>query len=289
MGATLALAVALGIIMLGLGLSLTLADFRRVVQFPKAILVGLICQMLILPAACLGIAVAFGLPPVLAVGLMLLAASPGGATANLFSHLSHGDVALNITLTAVNSVLSVFMLPLIVNFSLNYFMAGDTTQVGLQVAKVLEVFAIVLLPVGLGMLIKSKNDAFAQKMEKPVRIISAVLLLAIIVLMIVKERAIIADAFASVGLSALAFNLASIAVGFVIPLLVRIPKKQAIAISMEVAIHNGTLAIYIATNVLENSEMSIPPSIYSLIMFFTAAIFGFIVSRGVQKEDTASV
>lgn len=283
----IALAIALGIIMLGLGLSLTVADFRRVAQFPKAILVGLFCQMLLLPAACLGIAVAFQLPPVLAVGLMLLAASPGGATANLFSHLSHGDVALNITLTAVNSVLSVILLPVIVNFSLGFFMADDATRVGLQLKKVLEVFAIVLLPVGLGMLIKSKNDAFAQKMEKPVRIISAVLLVAIIAIMIVQQRANIVPYFAQVGLSALAFNLVSIAVGFVIPMLVRIPKKQAIAISMEIAIHNGTLAIFIAKNVLENEQMAIAPSVYSLIMFFTAAAFGFLVSRGVKEEEKA--
>src|SRR5688572_7513867 len=100
------LPIALGVIMLGLGLSLTIADFKRVIAYPRAVAIGLGCQMLVLPFACLGIAHAFGLPPVLAVGLMLLAASPGGATANLFSHLAKGDVALNITLTAVNSVLS---------------------------------------------------------------------------------------------------------------------------------------------------------------------------------------
>jgi hypothetical protein len=116
------LPTALGIIMLGLGLTLTLADFKRVVVYPRAVIVGLVCQMLVLPFACYGIARAFALPPELAVGLMLLAASPGGATANLFSHLAKGDVALNITLTAVNSVLSLFTLPLIVNVSLERFL-----------------------------------------------------------------------------------------------------------------------------------------------------------------------
>lgn len=116
------LPVALGIIMLGLGLSLTVEDFKRVAKYPKAMTVALVCQMLLLPALCFFLVIAFGLEPALAVGLMLLAASPGGATANLYSHLSDGDVALNISLTAINSVLTLFTLPLIVNFSLDYFM-----------------------------------------------------------------------------------------------------------------------------------------------------------------------
>ena len=118
------LPIALGIIMLGLGLCLTIDDFKRVVVYPKAVIVGLSCQMLLLPVVCFGVASVFALPPALAVGLMLLAASPGGATANLFSHLAKGDVALNITLTAVNSVLSLFTLPLIVNFALEHFMGA---------------------------------------------------------------------------------------------------------------------------------------------------------------------
>lgn len=281
---SMALAIALGVIMLGLGLSLTVADFKRVVQYPRAMLVGLACQMIILPAVCLGIAVGFGLSPVFAVGLMLLAASPGGATANLYSHLSQGDVALNISLTAVNSVLSVFMLPLIVNFSLGYFMADDATQVGIQLKKVLEVFAIVLVPVGLGMLIQHYNKSFADKMEKPVKIVSALLLVAIITIMIIKEKEALVEGFASVGLAALSFNLVSIAVGFFVPRLLNVPQRQAIAISMEIAIHNGTLAIFIAANVLNNSEMTLPPAVYSIIMFFTAAAFGFFISRSVKVD-----
>jgi bile acid:Na+ symporter, BASS family len=279
---SMALAIALGVIMLGLGLSLTIDDFKRVVKYPRAIIVGLVCQMLILPAVCLGIAVAFNLPPVLAVGLMLLAASPGGATANLYSHLSQGDVALNVTLTAVNSVLSVFMLPIIVNFSLGYFMSDDATQVGIQFKKVIEVFAIVLVPVAIGMFIQNKNKAFADKMEKPVKIISAVLLLTIITIMIIKGKDTLAQSFADVGLAALTFNVVSIAIGFFIPRLLKIPQKQSIAISMEIAIHNGTLAIFIAANVLNNDAMTIPPAIYSIIMFFTAGIFGYIISRTVK-------
>src|SRR5215213_9587701 len=158
---TVLLPVALGVIMLGLGLSLTLADFKRIIVYPRAVAIGLACQMLILPAICLGIAHTFHLGPALAVGLMLLAASPGGATANLFSHLAKGDVALNITLTAVNSVLSLLTLPLIVNFSLAHFL-GAGRAIPLQFEKMVQVFAIVLVPVSIGMLVRARSRATAD-------------------------------------------------------------------------------------------------------------------------------
>ena len=274
------LPLALGVIVLGLGLSLTLADFRRVLVYPRAVFVGLACQMLILPAVCFGIARGFGLPPELAVGLMLLSAAPGGATANLFSHLAKGDVALNITLTAVNSVLALLTLPFIVNFSLEAFM-GSGKVIPLQFDKVLQVFAIVLVPVGIGMLIRSKKRATAGRLEKPVRILSAVFLILVIASAVAKERANIGGFFRQVGVAALAFNLASMTVGYFVPLLLRVERRQAIAIGMEIGIHNGTLAIAIAASptLLNNSTMAIPPAIYSLIMFFTAGAFGWLVSR----------
>ncbi len=274
------LPVALGVIMLGLGLSLTPADFKRVIVYPKAVAVGLVCQMLILPFACLGIAHAFDLPPALAVGLMLLAASPGGATANLFSHLAKGDVALNITLTAVNSVLSLITLPLIVNLSLAHFV-GEDRSIPLQFSKVISVVAVVLVPVAIGMLIRAKKPLTADRMDRPVRALSAVFLILVIGSAIVNERANIGTYFREVGLAALAFNLASMAVGYVVPRLLRVERRQAIAIGMEIGIHNGTLAIAIASSpaLLNNPAMAIPPAIYSLIMFFTAAAFGVMVSR----------
>lgn len=272
------LPVALGIIMLGLGLSLQIADFTRVVRFPKAVFLGLFCQMIVLPAVCFGVAKGMNLNPELAVGLMLLAASPGGATANLYSHLAKGDVALNITLTAVNSVLTLFTLPLIVNASLEYFL-GTGKVLPLQFAKVVEVFIIVLGPVSIGMLIRKKNHQLAVKLGKPVKILSAVVLILVIVGAILKERAHIVEYFQQIGIAALIFNLISMLSGYFLPLLFRLKKSQAIAIGMEIGIHNGTLAIYIATKLLENGAMSIPPAVYSLIMFFTAAAFGWIVNR----------
>ncbi|MBA3549915.1 MAG: bile acid:sodium symporter family protein [Nannocystis sp.] len=284
---TIFLPVALGIIMLGLGLSLTIADFKRVVVYPRAVIIGLVCQMLLLPVICYGLAVGFGLPPELAVGLMLLAASPGGATANLFSHLAHGDVALNITLTAVNSLLSLLTLPFIINYSLTAFM-GEGKVLPLQTDKVLQVFAIVLIPVSIGMLIRARRPQIADRLDKPVRIISAVFLVLIIAATIIKERAIIGDAFVSVGPAALCFNLASMTLGYGLPRLLRLDKRQSIAIGMEIGIHNGTLAIAIASapTLLNNSTMAIPPAIYSLIMFFTAGVFGYLVSRGRTDRGT---
>jgi BASS family bile acid:Na+ symporter len=275
---TIFLPVALGIIMLGLGLSLTVADFQRVVKFPKVIFIGLFCQMILLPVVCFSIAKGFGLAPELAVGLMLLAASPGGSTANLFSHLANGDVALNISLTAFNSVLSILMLPLIVNFSIDYFMESGQV-VPLQFKKIIEVFAIVLVPVGIGMIVNAKNPSISIKLEKPVKIISAIFLVLIIVSAIIKEKAHIVDYFQQIGIPALLFNVLSLGIGYFIPRMLNIGKKQAIAIGMEIGIHNGTMAIFIATTVLNNSVMSIPPAIYSLIMFVTAGMFGYFVSK----------
>ena len=275
---TVFLPIALGIIMLGLGLSLTLDDFKRVVHYPKAVIVGLMCQMIILPVLCWVLAVSFSLSAELAVGLMLLAASPGGPTANLYSHLSNGDVALNISLTAVNSLLSLFTLPLIVNFSIGYFLDADMA-IPMQFKKVVEVFLIVLIPVSLGMLVHAKSPSISNRLTKPVKILSAVFLVLIIAAAIMKERSQVISYFQQVGLAALLFNLFSMLLGYQIPRLLNIGKKQAIAIGMEIGIHNGTLAIYIALSVLGNSAMSIPPAIYSLIMFFTAAIFGYWVNR----------
>ncbi|GIH06367.1 transporter [Rhizocola hellebori] len=270
------LPVALGIVMLGLGLGLTIADFKRIVVFPKAVLVALVCQVLLLPLACYGLVLAFDLPPVLAVGMMLLAASPGGTTANLYSHLFGGNVALNVTLTAVNSVLAVFTLPIVANLSLERFMSG-TGQIGLQFDKVLQVFAIVLIPVALGMLVRSKWQAFAERMQRPVRLLSVVVLVVVIAGTIINERENVATYFADAGLVALAFNLISLTVGYFAPRLAKVGKAESVAAAMEIGIHNGTLAIVIATTLLNSTQIAVPAAVYSIIMFFTAAAFGYLV------------
>ena len=277
---TIFLPAALGVIMLGLGLSLTLADFLRVARYPRPVLVGLLCQVLILPLVCFLMVKTVGLAPALAVGFMLLAASPGGTSANLFSHLAHGDVALNISLTAISSVVAILTMPLIVNLSLAYFMESDQA-VPLQFAKVLQVFVIVLGPVAIGMLIRRYQPSFAASMDKPVRILSGLFLALIIVLAFVNDSLSAREHLAEIGLLALLFNLASLAVGYWVPRLLKLNPRQSIAIGMEIGIHNGTLAIALALSpaLLNNPTMAIPAAVYGILAFFTAAIFGWMINR----------
>jgi BASS family bile acid:Na+ symporter len=278
----LLLPLALGIIMFGLGMGLTLDDFRRVARYPRAVLTGLILQVLILPAVAFALALVFGLPPELAVGLMLLAASPGGATANIYSHLARGDVALNITLTAINSLLCLLTLPLILNLSLEYFL-GTGQYVPPPVRKVIEVAVIIVLPVVFGMAVRAHAQGFAARVEKPLRLLSVLVLALLVAGAVAQERDTIVSFFAVVGLACLSFNLISMGVGYAAPIALKLPRRQAIAIAMEIGIHNGTLAIFIALNVLGNTRISVPAAVYSLLMFVTAAVFAFMLNRKTQE------
>lgn len=269
---TLLLPVALGIVMLGLGLSLTLADFARVIRYPRAVLIGLFTQTVVLVAGAYLLARVFALSPELAVGLMLLAASPGGATANIYSHLAHGDVALNITLTAINSVLALLTLPIIVSFALEHFM-GQGQYIPPPTRKIVEVAVIIVVPVLIGMALRAGRPSLATRLEQPIKVFAVLVLAAVILAAIGAEWERLPIFIAAVGSACLAFNLLSMGVGYGLPRLLRLPQNQSIAISMEIGIHNGTLAIFIALNVLENAAMSIPAAVYSLIMFVTAGIF----------------
>ena len=284
---TIGLPVALGIIMLGLGLSLTLADFARVLKQPKAVIIALLCQLILLPAICFGLVLLFELPPVLAVGMMMLAASPGGTTANLYSHLFRGDIALNISLTAVNSVIAVITLPLITNFAIAYFQPFDD-QLGLQWAKDLEVFAIVLLPVALGMLIRRLAPKFAEGMDKPVRIASVVILVVVIGGAVASNWSLLVANFTQLALITVLFCVISLAIGFLVPRLLRVGRRQAIAASFEIGIHNATLAIVIAQSVLGSVELSLPAAVYGVLMFFVAFGFGFLIRDRSEPADSAS-
>lgn len=282
----LGLPIALGIIMFGLGLDLTPDDFARVARRPRAAVVALGCQLLLLPMVCFGLCVAFGLPPLLAVGMMLLAASPGGTTANLYSHLFRGDVALNISLTAINSVIAVVTLPIIVNLSVAWFQPGDM-QVGLQFAKTLEVFLIVLVPVLAGMGVRQLWPGFARAMDKPVRIGSILILTIIILGAALSGREALMQHFGTLVAIVVLFCMLSLALGFAVPRLLRIERSQAIASSFEVGLHNATLAIVIAQSVLQSPDMSLPGAIYGVLMFPVAAVFGWIITR--RRPETAVV
>ena len=278
---TVGLPIALAIVMFGLGLGLTSDDFRRVAKHPKAVAVALACQLVLLPLVCFGLVVLADLPALLGIGMMLLASSPGGTTANLFSHLFHGDVALNITLTAVNSVISVVTLPIITGFAIAYYDRGDSVSV--PFAEVVKVFAIVLIPVLIGMLVRNRNPGFAARMDRPVRIGSAAVLAILVLGILVDERDNVGGYLADVGLVAAAFCAISLVVGYVVPRAVGVVEDQAIACSMEIGVHNGTLAIFIALEVLESVTISVPAAVYSLLMFPLAALWGTFVSRRVRR------
>jgi len=282
--ATVGLPIALAAIMFGLGLGLSGEDFRRVGQRPKVIAVALACQLVLLPAVCFGLVVLADLPPVLGIGMMLLAASPGGTTANLMSHLFRGDVALNISLTAVNSIISIVTLPIVTGLAIAYYDRGD--EVSVPFGEVLKVFVIILVPVGIGMFVRARNVAFAARMDRPVRTLSAVLLGLLVVAILVEERDNIEGYFADVGLVAAAFCAISLVVGYVVPKAFGVVETQAIASSFEIGLHNGTLAIFIAVEVLGSVTFSVPAAVYSLVMLPLAALWGTYVTRRVGRPVT---
>ncbi|QSR32093.1 bile acid:sodium symporter [Nocardioides sp. S5] len=283
---TVGLPLALAIIMFGLGLDLTVADFKRVGRAPKAVAVALACQVVLLPAICFGLVVLFDLPALLGIGMLLLAASPGGTTANLFSHLFRGDVALNITLTAINTVIAVVTLPLITGLAIAFYDRQD--DVTMPLVEIVKVFALILLPVGIGMVVNNRAPDFARRMDRPVRIGSAVILAVLVLGILLDQRENVGDYLADVGLITALFCAISLVVGFYVPKAFGVTGPQAIASSMEVGVHNATLAIFVAVEVLDEVEISVPAAVYSLVMFLFAALWGTWVSRQVAERETAS-
>ncbi|HEV8559419.1 MAG TPA: bile acid:sodium symporter family protein [Actinophytocola sp.] len=279
--------IAVAIIMLGLGLTLTLDDFRRVVKYPRAMVVCLVCQMLVLPAICLGLVVAFNLRPELAVGMMLLAASPGGSTSSLYSHLFKGDLALNISLSAVNSVLALFTLPVIVNLSIAGFIGSDKS-IGLQFDKVVQVFALVLIPIAIGMAVRARFTATAERLERSVKVLSVFVLLLMVGSVIAGLGRNVFAILGEIIVAAVAFNLISMVVGYYAPRLLKVGERRSIASAFEIGLHNASLAITIGLSptLLNNTLMAMPPVVYGFVMFFTAAGFGFVVSRRVPTLTT---
>lgn len=275
---TIFLPIALSIIMAGLGLELRPQDFKRVAKHPKAVFLALFCQLVILVSIAFVICKLLALPPLLAVGVMLLAASPGGPTANLFSYLYKGDIALNITLTAINSVIAAFTLPVIVNLSIQHFI-NDGQQLGLQFSKVIQVFLIIIVPVCLGMLVRYFSPNVADKLHKPVRTFAVVFLILIIIGAVAKERNSILEYIMQVGLATSLFCIASLLIGYFIPRIFGISSTQARACAFEIGIHNSTLAMTIALTILASTTIAMPAAVYSIFMYIFAAIFGTLLNR----------
>lgn len=268
---TVLLPAAVGVIMFGLGLALTPADFARVVQFPRAVIVGLLVQTIVLVAVAFAITRLFDLPPMLAVGFMLLAASPGGAMANIFSHLAHGDVALNITLTAINSVLAMLWLPLVMNWSLAYFL-GTALHVPAPTQKIIEVATVIILPVLIGMFVRYAWPAPALRAAGTVRIASVLLLTVVVAISLATSGEILLLHLGTVGLACTTLNLVSLAIGYAVPRVLGLPVPQATSISLEIGIHNAAVAIFVAMKVLDSEVASVPAALYGIIMIATAGI-----------------
>jgi BASS family bile acid:Na+ symporter len=243
------------------------------------IMFGLGVQVLVLPVVCFGLVTAFDLDPLLAVGMMLLAASPGGTTANLFSHLFRGDVALNVTLTAVNSVIAVVTLPLVVNLSVEHFDPEGAGDVGLQLGKTLQVFAIVLVPVAIGMMVRRSAPAFADRADKPVRIASAIVLALVICGALLAERDNLADYITDIGPVATLFCVCSLVLGYLLPRFAGVDQRQSLSSAFEVGIHNSTLAIAVAISVLDSEALAVPAAVYGVLMFPLALVAGFSIRR----------
>ena len=278
--ATVVLPVALGIVMLGLGLSLSPADFSRALKQPKAVVIGLICQLALLPLLGFAVASTFGLTGHLAIGLIILSLCPGGVTSNVISYLAKGDLALSVTLTAITSLVTPLTIPLIAGLAFSHYGAADAS-IALPVGKTVGALVLItIVPVSLGMFIRSKKPALADRSERAVSIASLIFL-AIIIAGIVKNNwANLGTFFAQAGWSALALNVVSMGTGYGIALLARLRREESIAIGVEVGIQNGTTALFITGTLLSNPEMSIPPAIYSLIMFGTGAVFALAVNVG---------
>ncbi|WP_350292453.1 bile acid:sodium symporter family protein [uncultured Croceitalea sp.] len=278
------LALSLIIIMFGMGLSLSPKDFVQVFVRPKAILIGLICQLILLPIIGFSLINTFTLSPEIAIGVIIMAACPGGPTSNLITHLANGDTALSVSLTAISSLITLISIPFIINLGLQHVL-GEGTVIQLDVlATILQVFVIVILPVALGMFLKAKKPHFALKMEKPVKKASGIFFVLVLVAIIVKERALLFSYLQQAGLVSLALNILTMGVGYLLGYLFHLSLKQRISIAIEGGIQNGTLGISIATILLQNTAYAVTPAVYGIIMFITAGVFIYWSNRALSRQ-----
>ncbi len=270
---------ALFIIMLGMGLSLKTMDFQLIIAKPKAVILGLLAQLLILPFIAYLIILSLHIEGALAIGLIILALCPGGATSNLYTYLAKGDVALSVTLTSVVSVITPFTLPLVIIIFMELFL-GSVNKVDLPVLKTItQLLVITVLPICLGMMIQRLKPHFAKAAEPYVKGFSIAFLLFIVVLLIVKNVNFMASYFAQMGVASLLLNIISMFLGWSLARVAKLNLAQQKAIAIEVGFQNGTLAIVIALSLLQNTQMAIAATCYSLLMFITSAIFSLILNR----------
>jgi len=266
--------------MFGMGLSLVKDDFIRLFQHPKAVLVGLVNQIVLLPVIAYVLISILDVETDIAIGIMILAACPGGPTSNLITYLAKGDIGLSISLTTVNSLITIFTIPFVIDFALNQFLEADEMIQIDKLQTVSQIFVIVIIPVSLGMVLKSYKPVFADKMNKPVKIASAAVLFLVIIGLVLKKKEDLIPYLKQAGLTALVLNITTMLVGLLTAKIVKLNLAQSRTISIESGIQNGTMAIAIASGILMNDNYAIAPAVYSLIMFFTG---GFVIALGTRN------
>ncbi len=272
--------LGLALIMLGLGLSLTIQDFIRVIKIPKDFLVGFICQLVLLPIVALSLALLFRLPAEIAIGLMLIACAPGGVTSNVLTKFADGDVALSVTLTAIGSLISIISVPFIMFTSINFFEIGIIQEISMA-GIALKMFGVVTVPVIIGMLIRKFAKDFINKQTRLIQKISVILFAIVFVAIFVEEWENIINYFVSAGLVALTLNLSMMIIGFYVAKFFASGVAQQRCISIECGLQNGTLALFVGTQMFGESiaVFIVPAAAYALIMMTTSIIFIFILKK----------
>jgi bile acid:Na+ symporter, BASS family len=281
---TLVLPIALATIMLGLGLSLKSDDFLRIFKYPKAVTIGLIGQLVILPIIALAIVKVIPMPPAIAVGLIILALCPCGPSSNMITYLAGGDVALAVTLTVFSSMITVFTIPLFASMAVNSFL-GTNAIVSLPIGATMgQIFVITVIPIALGMLIQARFPEIARRLEKVTNKLAVGFLVLIIILLVAKEWSKLPGFIVQAGTGVMLLNILGMAAGFAISKMLNLNIAQQICIAIEVGIQNGTLAIAITAGILKDAEMAIPAAIYSLFMYLT----GFAVIAYSKRLTSSS-
>jgi BASS family bile acid:Na+ symporter len=269
----IALPISLILIMTGVGMGLKVADFRRVIAQPKAFFIGAICQMAILPLIAVAIIELTGLTGPLAIGLFILALCPGGTTSNLYTLLARGDVGLSVSLTAVIGFITPFTIPILGAWAIGHYATAEQAIVFPVLKTWVTLIVVTVIPVIVGMLLRAKWESLALRLEPWVSKFSIAVLALVIVVICVNLGEKLIDFALLAGPAALILNLVTMTLGYVAGSLLLHHEDQARTISLEVGLQNGTLALMITTGILQSAEMSVAPSVYSLLMFITATLF----------------
>ncbi len=271
---------SLAIIMFGMGMTLVPTDFTRVVKFPKAAIIGLTNQLILLPMVAFGLAIAFNLEPVMAIGLMAIAVAPGGATTNLVTQICRGNIALSVTLTAVASFVCLITIPLFLSSSMAYFEAGTAVPITLPIGQtIMQIMFITVIPISLGMVVRKFKPHFSDRMEKPMRTASTVIFAFVFLAILAANAKLFMSGIFAVGPVTLILNLATMGIGYMTARAFNLDFKDSITITIESGIQNGTLSFVIVTTIINNVEMGIPIAIYSVWMFITAGILMWKLGR----------